>query len=56
MAGMMVPMVRVVSPFILGAYHGQIDVHPWPEHGLDRDDDPARALTTRLLGWVRLFA
>ena len=27
MAGMMVPMIRVVSPLILGAYHGQIDVH-----------------------------
>ena len=41
MAGMMVPMIRVVSPFILGAYHGQIDVHHWPEHGLD-------GMTTRL--------
>ena len=28
MADMMVPMIRVVSPFILEAYHGQIDVHP----------------------------
>ena len=27
MAGMMVPMIRFVSPLILEAYHGQTGVH-----------------------------
>lgn len=50
MAGMMVPMIRVVSPLILGAYHGRLTCTIGRTTDLLGTTTPARPLTTRL--WV----